>query len=131
MWRPILNPLFFFMLLVYVGIHIGRMGRYTLPQFVNNYVTDLICMPVILSMCLVGVRIIKKRPSYKLNFIMIYGMTSFYAFYFEYYLPKNSLKYTADIWDVVMYFSGATFFLLTYQKAYHQSKDKLFYNQFR
>lgn len=41
---------------------------------------------------------------------MIFSMTAFYAFLFEFLLPNSNPIYTADWVDVIMYFLGALFY---------------------
>lgn len=118
MWRPILNPILGLMLLVYILVHLGRTGLYDLPNWINNYLTDFLCMPIILAFCLVGVRKIKRLPKFVLSIWMIYGMTAFYAVLFEYYLPNQSSHRTQDFLDVWMYFLGAGMYQLFLQPKY-------------
>jgi hypothetical protein len=74
-------------------------------------------MPLILTICLVGVRYFKKIPRFKLSVAMIFGMTLFYALLFEWLLPLNNLQYRADIVDVGLYFLGALVYFLLWQKS--------------
>lgn len=61
---------------------------------------------------MVGVRYLKRLPHFQLNPLMIFGMTAFYAFLFEYILPNSSPLYVADFVDVIMYAAGAVFYWL-------------------
>jgi hypothetical protein len=72
-------------------------------------------MPIILTICLVGVRYFKKIPSFKLSVAMIFFMTLFYALLFEWVLPLNNFHYRADLLDVGLYFLGAFVYFLIWQ----------------
>jgi hypothetical protein len=110
MFKPLLKPYFLIAIALYIIVRLGRLSWYTPNEWVNNYMNDLLCMPIILTICLVGVRYLKRLPQFNLTPIMIFGMTTFYAVLFEYSLPNSSPLYTADIIDVIMYFAGAVFY---------------------
>ena len=107
MWRPLIHPIFLVAVVAYLMVRINRQGWINLPTLLNDYLADLVCMPIILCFCLVGVRWIKKIPQFWLSWRMILSMTLFYAIIFEWLLPLKSNEYTGDILDVVMYFVGA------------------------
>jgi hypothetical protein len=98
-------------------VHFFRLVNQPLPKLVNNYLTDFLCMPLILTICLAGVRYLKKIPNFKLSLPMILGMTTFYAVLFEWFLPLNNLQYHADLVDVALYFLGAFVYFLIWQKS--------------
>lgn len=88
-----------------------------LPSWATGYVNDFLCMPLVLFFCLKTLHLLKKDSCLKLPLFIIIALTSFYALYFELYLPKVNPRYTADMWDVVMYFSGGLlFYFLQFQK---------------
>lgn len=122
MLKPVINPMFFLFCTIYLLVHIGRFLQLGFPIWLNGYLTDLLCMPMVLALSLVGVRWIKKIPDYILNIRLIIAMTIFYSVYFEMYLPSISSKYTADIIDVSMYFIGAIVYWFFYQPYYALSK---------
>lgn len=80
------------------------------PNWVRFYAADFLCMPIVLSVCLFIVRRWKQAPRMQLSLLSILSLTTFYSLYFEAYLPPRSERYTGDIWDVVMYFTGAMLF---------------------
>ena len=86
-----------------------RMGLH-LPWWVNNHVNDFLCLPIVLFICQYCVRKLRSDPTIRLPLPLILSVTLYYALFFEYYLPKVHLRYTADFWDVVLYFLGALFF---------------------
>lgn len=83
-----------------------------MPWWVNFYVNDFLCMPVVLTISLKAVQFLKKDFSIRLPLLLVLTLTSFYAIYFEYFLPQVEARYTADWLDVVMYFSGALIFYI-------------------
>ena len=107
MKSPIFSPFFSISVFLYLIVRISRYGFFDLPVFINSYLTDFLCMPIILTLSLVGVRWIKKIPEFILSPVMIFGMTGFYALLFEVILPQYSSKYTQDPIDFILYFCGA------------------------
>lgn len=81
-----------------------------LPKFVNNYVNDLICLPLVLGILTFIIRHFKKDKffTFPLAFVML--LATYYSVYFEYYLPKVNPRYTADWIDVILYFSSSVAF---------------------
>ncbi len=69
-------------------------------------------MPIVLVVCLYLVRFIKSNRTLRIPLPVVVAMTLYFALYFEYYLPKVTDRYTSDFIDVLLYFGGATFFLL-------------------
>lgn len=97
--------------------------KVNLPEWVTSYLNDFLCMPVVLTICLTAVHLIKKDKSIRLDLFTIISLTSFYAVFFEWYLPKVEPRYTADWLDVVMYFSGALlFYYLQFQERISMKK---------
>lgn len=107
MYKPIFKPYFLIALVLYIAVHLGRLFDYPPLTWINSYLTDFLCMPIILTLCLVGVRFVKQIPHFSLSPFMIFGMTLFYAILFEWILPNGSSTYTSDFLDVIMYFAGA------------------------
>jgi len=81
-----------------------------LPTIINSYANDLLCMPIVLTICLIAVQKIKKDDSIRLSLFTIISLTLYYAIYFEYYQPQINPRYTSDGWDIVMYSLGSLFF---------------------
>lgn len=79
-------------------------------SFLNHYLADLICMPIVFYLVQAIFRILK------INFILsitkiIFGVL-YFSFIFEFLLPKLSERYTSDWFDVLMYcFGGCMCFL--------------------
>jgi len=83
-----------------------KINHFILPEFIKNYFTDLLLMPIILSICLAIIRFIKKTPAFILTPFMIAYMTVLYAIIFEWYAPSISSNQTGDWMDVLMYVLG-------------------------
>jgi hypothetical protein len=101
---------FFAAVLISLCIQITTYYQIQLPAFVRFYLNDFLCMPIVFTICLKAVHLIKKDNSIRLPLAIIVTLTSLYAIYFELYLPGVTTRYTADLLDVVMYFAGAILF---------------------
>lgn len=78
------------------------------PAFIRFYFMDLLCMPVICGIILLLLRLFKKF--FHLTKSHLVSLTVMYSIYFEVIMPPVSERYTADVWDVVMYAIGAFLF---------------------
>ncbi len=112
---------FFISVFIFLSIIILTAAKVEMPTWITSYVNDFLCMPVVLTICLKIVHFIKKDTSIRLALMPILTLTSFYAFYFEWYLPQVEMRYTADRADVIMYFGGAFLF---YSLQFISSKKK-------
>ncbi len=101
---------FILLIVVYLIIHFFRRQNLYMPTLINSYLTDIICMPIILTICQIGINLINRFKNYRLTLKMILIMPLYYSFIFEFLLPKYSQAYTPDYWDVVCYFLGAILF---------------------
>lgn len=81
-----------------------------IPGWINNYVNDFLCLPILLGFLTFLFRRLKKDENFRFSILFILCITCYYSFYFEYYLPQNSIRYTSDIIDVILYFSGGILF---------------------
>jgi hypothetical protein len=96
--------------LTFISFEILKFFGIPLPGWTTSYLNDFLCMPIVLTICLKAVHIIKKNTSITLSLPLILILTSFYAVYFELILPQISVRYTADFLDVLIYFSGTFLF---------------------
>lgn len=117
-FSKILYGLMFF---IAISIYVLQRFEIPLPLLVNNYLNDLLCMPLVLGALTFLIRRLKKDPFFKFPLFFVLFMAAFYAVYFEYYLPKVNLRYTADWIDVALYFTGSIGFYLFSRKAYGKS----------
>ena len=81
-----------------------------IPYLFQNYLNDLLCIPIVLKVCQYVIRYIKSDKKIHLSFIQILTVCLGYALYFEWYLPLHNPRYTADGIDILMYFIGGIFF---------------------
>ena len=94
------------MLLIALTIYVMQKLSLPLPYLINNYVNDLLCLPLLLGVMTFLIRWLKKDDTFQFSLGFIVFLASYYAVYFEYYLPKVNPRYTADWIDVILYFSG-------------------------
>ncbi|WP_157417805.1 hypothetical protein [Aequorivita capsosiphonis] len=80
------------------------------PNWIFHHLNDFLVIPMVATVCLYGVWIIKKDKSIRLNIFTILSLVALFSIFFEYYLPLQSYRYTGDIWDVVCYFLGGVVF---------------------
>jgi len=78
---------------------------------VHSYLDDLLCFPIVLTTGLVSYRTV--YPWYRLGPWHIWPLFLFITIYFEVYLPKISMLYTADPADVLFYLAGIFIFQKT------------------
>jgi hypothetical protein len=111
MWRILRRyPLVVGLLMCY-GFHlILKFGRIPVPIFLSHYFADLLCMPLLLSVVVIGMRWVKSLPNLTLNLPMVVCAVLAVGFVFEYWLPQNSKRYTADGLDLLMYGVGGGVF---------------------
>lgn len=99
-------------LVIYTFIQIARKAEWLNSGFLNDHLTDLMCMPIILTILLTIVRYIKRNQVLVLPWYGVLIVTIYWSVYFEWYLPTNSNSHTADMMDVVMYAIGSASFFI-------------------
>ena len=100
------------MLVIAASIYSSQKLAIPLPLLVNNYLNDLLCIPLVLGALIFIIRKLKHDPRFTLPFGFIFILSSYYAIFFEYYLPKINIRYTSDWIDVLLYFLGGILFYL-------------------
>jgi hypothetical protein len=83
-----------------------------LPEFFTSHLNDILCMPIVLSICLFIIRSFSKNKGIKISLFSACSLAALYSVYFELYLPGTTTRYTSDVIDVILYFSGAFAFWL-------------------
>lgn len=106
----LLHKTFFLFVAVFLILQILLHLEMHLPNWVVFYVNDFLCMPIVLFICLKVVHFLTRNYELRLSLFTVLSLTTFYALYFEVYLPKVEPRYTADILDVVMYVLGSLLF---------------------
>lgn len=81
-----------------------------MPDLINSYATDLICMPFVFIICLFFVRLLKRDNTLVIKPWIIALLCLQYIVVFEIILPMKSSIYTADFIDAVMYIIGSIIF---------------------
>lgn len=104
MWNRILYGI---MSLIALTIYLLQRSCIPLPTIINNYVNDALCLPLVFATMTFVIRYLKKDDLFLLPMGILLFIASYYAVYFEYYLPKINPRYTKDWIDVVLYFSSA------------------------
>lgn len=87
-------------------------SRLQLPEFFTSYLNDLLCLPVVLGICLLVIRKFSKNKQLQISLFSVFSLAALYSVYFEIYLPEVTERYTADVFDVFLYFVGALLFYL-------------------
>lgn len=103
----------FICILVFIGVQICKYFAIDDPNWIFNHLNDFLVIPIVATLCLHGVWIIKKDKSIRLDLFSIISLVLLFSILFEFYLPQKSHRYTADFWDVCCYFlGGVTFYFL-------------------
>lgn len=98
------------MLFIY-GIHLViRFSEYSSPLWLNSYLADLLCMPILLSLSLLSLRYLKRLPHFLFKPVHVLFALLYVSLVFEWLLPSYSSSYTADPLDLLMYGLGAGLF---------------------
>ena len=81
------------------------------PWFLKFYLNDLLCMPMVLGAAVFLQRnVVLRQPAYALTAYQIGIIVVYWSVMFEIAIPNFVPRYTADLWDVFMYFTGAFLF---------------------
>ncbi|GFD76000.1 hypothetical protein KUL156_07850 [Alteromonas sp. KUL156] len=109
---------YYFAISILIGslIYIAQKLIIKLPTLVNNYVNDFLIIPIILTICLYILRWSKNNKHYQIPLGVMVYICALYSFFFEFIIPKYMERYTADIFDVILYFIGGFVFLILQEK---------------
>ena len=111
------------MLVIAASIYLLQKLATPLPLLVNSYLNDLLCIPLVLGALTFIIRKMKHDPNFKLPLGFIFILSSYYAVFFEYYLPRTNTRYTSDWLDVALYFIGGMLFYF-YQRIRYKKNAK-------
>lgn len=101
----------------YFFVFLLRRQELAMSQFIQFYLTDFLCLPIILCLTLMFLRLYKKNEILHLTPLKIIAAFIYVSLLFEIFLPKYFSGYTADIFDVVSYgFWGIIYYFI--QKRY-------------
>ena len=85
-----------------------RMG-YSIP-YVNAYLDDLACFPIVLTLALAFLRTFVTSQEYSLSRMQVALAVVYFYLVFEWVLPSMSSRYTRDHADMIAYTAGAYIF---------------------
>lgn len=108
MKRTLLNPVFLLAVVLAAVNQTLEKGFGIFLPVIHNYLDDLLCFPIVLTMGLSAYRYF--WPNYQLMAWHIWPVVIIYSIYFEVHLPRTSSVYTSDVIDVLMYVLGALIF---------------------
>ena len=115
--------LYLILFLIALTIYAMQRLQMSLPTIINNYVNDLLFLPLTLGAITCIIRWLKKDVFFELSFVFVLLLSGFYSFYFEYYLPQFNSRYTADWIDVILYFSGAFAYFFIEKMEYRRFSE--------
>ncbi|MFN4198523.1 MAG: hypothetical protein ACK4FS_05800, partial [Flavobacterium sp.] len=99
--KSLLQPYFIIITCMAASVYLFQITGVPIPPLVNNYFNDLLCLPIVLTICLAVIRILKEDKSLTLTNFEILSMFILYSVLFEIIFPRSHPRYTADIWDVI------------------------------
>lgn len=85
--------------------------------FTRNFLDDLLAMPIILGFSRAAMRIIYKKPTWELEFLMLVMTFVTVSVLFEVILPQYYKHLTGDIIDILCYGAGVIFYQLFLQEV--------------
>ncbi|TGE16419.1 magnesium citrate secondary transporter [Hymenobacter elongatus] len=110
--REFRRPAFWLPLLTYLLYQLNaRFGHWPLPPLLTAYLSDLLALPVILTVAVVVQRRwVQRNPLFRLPDSWLVGAWLYVSLWFELALPLLSARHTADLLDVAAYGLGTLFF---------------------
>lgn len=116
--RHVSRPFFWIGWILYFAIRIDRSSSRLLPDFVSGFLPDFLCLPLMLWVILLLIRLIKKDKELMLTPAMIIVAVVAFSVLFEWVLPQRNSIYTSDVWDVVAYsFGGIAYYFIQKRSA--------------
>ena len=103
-------------LIAFLGVQSLKFFSVTSQNWIFHHLNDFLLIPMVATLSLHAVWFIKKDNSIRLNVFTVFSLVALFSFIFEYYLPKQSYRYTGDIWDVACYFLGGLVFFFLQKK---------------
>ncbi|WP_299390549.1 hypothetical protein [uncultured Gelidibacter sp.] len=108
-----LRTYFLLSLLVFLGVQSLKYFSIASPDWIIHHLNDFLVIPMVATLGLHAVWVIKKDDTIRLNLLTIFSLVALFSIVFEYYLPQHSYRYTGDCWDVFAYvLGGCVFFVL-------------------
>ena len=114
--KTLLNFYFIGFSLIWLTIYSSNLLSYQFYWLIQFYLLDLIAVPILAQIGLWWMRLIKGKCNELLSVWHIAFIVLSLSFVFEIYMPKHQTRYTADVWDIMMYFLGGLFFYFVMNK---------------
>lgn len=112
------HPVFYISVLVTTVLYVAQRLKLPIPNWINFYLNDFLCMPIVLSLCLAILRIIKKTENLYVPLFVILALTTYFFMYFEWLMPQISTRYTSDFIDAGLYYLGGLLFYKFQKKLF-------------
>jgi hypothetical protein len=123
--KRIADILALFPIWFYLFLFVFIINRYLIRpseiQFIDGYLNDLLCLPILLQLVQVCMKLIVNK-NYVLSLFQTIVAIIYCSVLFEIILPKYSNHYISDIYDTICYLSGGIiwkFLLNTYSIKHH------------
>ncbi len=100
------------------ALYVAQQLQLPLPNWMYFYINDFLCMPIVLSLCLAILRIIKKTETLYVPLLVVLILTTYFTIYFEWLLPQVSTRYTFDNIDIGLYYLGSLLFFYFQRKLF-------------
>jgi hypothetical protein len=102
-------PLFWVLASVYLGHVVWRWLDFPRPTWVQFYLDDLLCIPLVLTVTLYILRFFY-GPQLRLSWYQVVFTVIYFSLAFEVFFPRFMPRYTGDWVDVVLYAVGGVIF---------------------
>jgi hypothetical protein len=104
-----LSPLFWVLALVYLGHWGWRWLTSYRPWWIQHYLDDLLCLPLVLTVTLFVLRFFY-GPRVHLSWNQVAFTVLYFSLAFEVFFPKFMPRYTGDWVDAILYAAGGVIF---------------------
>lgn len=126
MKNPLKHPVFWGAVGIYTVLLVLKKTGVYIP-LISDYLSDLLVMPVVLSIALWAVRSTRtpkgeERQEYFFRWWHVAFTVGFYSLLFEVLFPQLTDRFTADPWDVLAYAVGGVLFFLVLNRKPPQTK---------
>lgn len=99
-------------LIVFIAVQNLKFFSVPGPNWIFHHLNDFLVIPMVGLACLHGVWFIRQDNTIRMHIFTILSLVALFSIVFEYYLPQQSYRYTADVWDVMCYFIGGLMFYI-------------------
>lgn len=117
------SPVFIISCLLFVLHQVLQKGLEISMPFIDEYLDNLLAMPIILTLLLVERRVLFKRgKNYRLPVLDVVIATFYISLITEVLFPLLSDRFTGDWWDLFFYATGSLVFMLTINPSISKNK---------